>query len=399
MRAAIIGSRSFNNYKLVLETLLGYENTITVIVSGGAKGADTLGERWAKEKNKETLIFYPDWGKYGRSAGFIRNKDIIENSDIVFAFWDGKSKGTKSSIDLTIKLNKELKIINYNMDLNKIAIEIREILEKRRQELELTFVEDIHTYTMKNSKGELKSDWPSVSKVMKYFYDEFDSEGISLKKAQGDPIIQKQLLDEWAAAGEYATNMGSRVHFLLEKEVIDMFGGYKEVRQPIFECDFTQILKGDSMVSAGTNYLNLMVERGAVLLDTEIVLGDPELGYTGQPDKVWLIMNKDQSEFGLVITDWKTNKKKNFEESHFTTRMKHPFQKLPNNALGHYFTQLPFYGKLLFKMLQGSKYENIKLYGCIVVLVKDDGTFEEFRIPKEVQQTILDMDIKKYLTK
>jgi hypothetical protein len=286
-----------------------------------------------------------------------------------------------------------------NKELNEVAKEIRNLLEERRKELELTFVEDTHTYYMKDVDGVVRDTFPSVSSVIKYFYDEFDSEGISLKKAKGDLEVQQQLLDEWKAAGDYATNMGSRVHYLLEKKTIEMFGDYKEVRQPIFECDFTQILKGDSMVSAGTNYLNLMVERGAVLLDTEIVLGDPEIGYTGQPDKVWLIMNKEQDEFGLVITDWKSNKKKNFEESHFTTKMKYPFQKHPNNALGHYFTQLPFYGKLLIKMLQGTKYENMKLFGCIIVLVKDDGTFEEFRVPKEVQQTILDMDMSKYLTK
>jgi len=233
---------------------------------------------------------------------------------------------------------------------------------------------------------------------MKYFYEEFDTEGISLKKAKGDPEVQQQLLDEWKAAGDYSTNMGSRVHYMLEKKTIEMFGNYKEVRQPIFECDFTQILKGDSMISAGSTYLDLMVERGAVLLDTEIVLGDPELKYTGQPDKVWLIMNKEQTEFGLVITDWKSNKPKNFEESFFTKRMYEPFDKLPNNALGHYFTQLPFYGKLLIKMLKGTKYENIKLYGCVVVLVKEDGRYEEFRVPKEVQETILDMDMGKYLT-
>jgi hypothetical protein len=285
------------------------------------------------------------------------------------------------------------------IELNEVAKEIRDLLEKRRQDLELTFVEDTHTYYMKDINGEMKSDFPSVSKVIKYFYEEFDSEGISLKKAKGDVFVQQQLLDEWKAAGDYATNMGSRVHYLLEKKVIDMFGGYKEVRQPIFECDFTQVLKGDSMVSAGTSYLNLMVERGAVLLDTEIVLGDPELGYTGQPDKVWLIMNKEQTEFGLVITDWKSNKPKNFEESHFTTRMKYPFQKHPNNALGHYFTQLPFYGKLLLKMLQGTKYENMKLFGCIIVLVKETGEYEEFRVPKDVITTILEMDMKKYLTK
>jgi hypothetical protein len=284
-------------------------------------------------------------------------------------------------------------------DLTEISKEIRNLLEERRRELDLTFVEDTHTYYMKDVDGVVKDTFPSVSSVIKYFYDEFDSEGISLRKAQGDLEVQQQLLDEWKAAGDYATNMGSRVHYLLEKKLIDMFGGYKEVRQPIFECDFTQILKGDSMVSAGTKYLDVMVERGAVLLDTEIVLGDPELAYTGQPDKVWLIMNKEQTEFGLVITDWKSNKPKNFEETHFTTRMKYPFQKHPNNALGHYFTQLPFYGKLLLKMLQGTKYENMKLFGCIIVLVKEDGTFEEFRVPKEVQQTILDMDMKKYLKK
>ena len=285
------------------------------------------------------------------------------------------------------------------IDLNEVAKEIREILEKRRLELDLTFVEDTHTYYMKDLDGKVRDNYPSVSKVMKIFYDEFPAEEISLKKANGDLEVQRQLLDEWKAAGDYSTNMGSRVHYLLEKKLIEMFGSYKEVRQPIFECDFTQILKGDSMVTAGSDYLNLMIERGAVLLDTEIVLGDPELGYTGQPDKVWLIFNKDMTEFGLVITDWKSNKPKNFEESHFTKRMKYPFQKHPNNALGHYFTQLPFYARLLLKMLKGTKYENLKLYGCIIVLVKETGEYEEFRVPKEVTNTIMCMDMKRYLTK
>jgi hypothetical protein len=79
--------------------------------------------------------------------------------------------------------------------------------------------------------------------------------------------------------------------------------------------------------------------------------------------------------------------------------MKYPFQNHPNNALGHYFTQLPFYGKLILKMLEGTKYENIKLYGCIIVLIKEDGEYEEFRIPREVQSTILNMDMQPYLSK
>lgn len=285
------------------------------------------------------------------------------------------------------------------MNLKDIASDIRNILEEKRNKIGLSFIEEQHKYFMKDLDGEIKSNFPSVSKVQKLFYEEFPTDEAAEKKSKGDPELKKQLLKEWAEAGTYSTNMGSRVHYLLEKKTIEMFGSFKEVRQPIFECDFTQILKGDSMVSAGTKYLNLMLERGAILLDTEIVLGDPELGYTGQPDKVWLIENKEKTGYGLIITDWKTNKSKNFEETQFTKRMYPPFNKHPNNALGHYFLQLPLYGKLIIKMLEGTKYEDIKLYGCIIVHLKDDSDYEEYRVPKDVVNTILEMDIKKYLTK
>jgi hypothetical protein len=285
------------------------------------------------------------------------------------------------------------------MNLEDVAKEIREIISQKQNEIQLSFVEDTHTYTMMDNQGNLRSDWPSVSKVMKLFYEEFDTDGISERKAGGDLVEKARLIKEWSDAANYAANMGSRVHYLLEQKVINLFGNYKDVRQPIFDCDFTQILKGDSMVSAGSRYIDLMIERGATLLDTEIVLGCPILAYVGQPDKAWLIMNKEQTEFGIVITDWKTNKKKNFEESFFTKKMFYPFQKLPNTALGHYFTQLPFYGKLLLQMLKGSKYENLKLYGCIVVHLNDDGEFEEYRVPKDVITTIMNMNVKKYLTK
>jgi hypothetical protein len=65
--------------------------------------------------------------------------------------------------------------------------------------------------------------------------------------------------------------------------------------------------------------------------------------------------------------------------------------------LGHYYLQLPLYGKLLVKMLEGTKYENIKLLGCIVVLLKENSEYEEFRVPKPLINTILDMDIRNYL--
>jgi hypothetical protein len=278
------------------------------------------------------------------------------------------------------------------MKLSNIAQEIRELIKTRQQELGLTFEEDKHIYTMNGRK-----DYPSVSKVLKQFYTEFPSEEVSYHKAGGDPQKQQQLLDEWAAAGEYSTNMGSRVHYVLEKNVIERNGNYKEVRQPIFDCDLTQIMKGDAMINAGKKYVDLMEERGAVLLDTEMVLGDPELGYTGQPDKIWLMMNKAKTEFGFVVTDWKTNKKKNFQETSYTKRLKDPFGKFPDTALGHYYLQLPLYAKLLLKMLQGTKYADIKLLGCVITHLSDEAQFEEYRVPQEIVNTVLDMDVKKYL--
>lgn len=280
------------------------------------------------------------------------------------------------------------------IDLKSVASEIREIISERQKSLGLVFEEDKHVYTMNGKK-----DYPSVSKVLKSFYREFPLEEAALKKAGGDPQEAERLKEEWAAAGTYSTNLGSRVHYILEKTLIENNGNYKEVRQPIFDCDLTQLMKSDNMIFAGKRYLELMESRNVVLLDTEMVLGDPELGYVGQPDKVWLTMNKTGDEFGLLITDWKTNKKKNFQETSYTDRMYEPFEKYPNTALGHYFLQLPFYGKLLLKMLKGTKYENIKLYGCIISHLQEDTFFEEYRVPKEVIDIVLEMDVKKYLKK
>lgn len=118
MRIGIIGSRIFNHYELLKEVMSDYLNrdnelNCELVVSGGANGADKLGERWAKENGIQTLIFKPDWNKYGKRAGFIRNEDIIKNSDFVVAFWDEISKGTKSSIDLAIKHDIPVRIVNF----------------------------------------------------------------------------------------------------------------------------------------------------------------------------------------------------------------------------------------------------------------------------------------------
>ena len=285
------------------------------------------------------------------------------------------------------------------IDLKEVAKEIREIISEKQKEFQLTFEEDKHKYTMLDVNGVLRDDFPSVSKVMKLFYDEFPAEDVARKLAKGSPYAMHTFLEEWKQSGILSTNMGSRVHYELELETINKFKIDKEVRQPLFECDLDLMMKGDRMIKAGKKFLSLMEERGAVLLDTEIVLGHPELGYTGQPDKVWLMLNKQKTGFGIVITDWKTNKEKNMEVNDYTKPMKKPFEKLPNNALGHYNTQLPFYGKLLLKMLEGTKYENIPLMGGVIVHLTENVEFKEYRIPREVVDTILKMNMSEYLTK
>lgn len=114
MKLAIIGSRTIiDKEKIFLELEEIYKTKkIDLVVSGGAKGPDSIGEYWAKEKGIPVKVFLPDWVNLGKSAGMIRNKDIIQECDMVIAFWDGKSKGTLNAIEIAKKMNKKVKILN-----------------------------------------------------------------------------------------------------------------------------------------------------------------------------------------------------------------------------------------------------------------------------------------------
>ena len=113
MKLSVIGSRSFNNYELLKKIIIEKYPTVKVIVSGGARGADQLAEKFAVEMGLKKEIYLPDWNLHGKSAGFIRNRSIIENCDMVVAFWDGKSKGTKNSIDLAKRILKPVLIVEF----------------------------------------------------------------------------------------------------------------------------------------------------------------------------------------------------------------------------------------------------------------------------------------------
>jgi hypothetical protein len=110
MKLLIAGSRTITYYELIRHTLITLNYNITEIVSGGAKGVDKLGERFAKENNIPIKQFLPDWNTYGKKAGIIRNVQMVDYCDLAIFFWDGESKGTKFTIMESIKHNKLSKV-------------------------------------------------------------------------------------------------------------------------------------------------------------------------------------------------------------------------------------------------------------------------------------------------
>ena len=114
MKIIIAGSRNFNDYNLLktsCDSLLTQFTNIE-IVSGTARGADKLGERYAREKGSNIKEFPANWN-LGKSAGYIRNDEMAKYSDMLIAFWDGTSKGTKHMIDLANKRSLKVEIVNY----------------------------------------------------------------------------------------------------------------------------------------------------------------------------------------------------------------------------------------------------------------------------------------------
>ena len=115
----VAGGRSFNNYDLLEQKLDYYlpskinEGHDIVIISGTAKGADSLGEKYAINKGYEIERFPANWDKYGKSAGYRRNVDMANVADACIVFWDGTSPGSKHMIDIANTKRLALRIVNY----------------------------------------------------------------------------------------------------------------------------------------------------------------------------------------------------------------------------------------------------------------------------------------------
>ena len=103
-RVIIAGSRDFADYEHLSQTMDRLLSNVMktediVIICGKARGADTLGDRYAKEHGLEVQYFPAEWKKHGKSAGYIRNTEMAKNADALVAFWDKKSRGTKHMIE------------------------------------------------------------------------------------------------------------------------------------------------------------------------------------------------------------------------------------------------------------------------------------------------------------
>ena len=106
MKVAVVGSR-----ELRIENLGDYlPPETTEIVSGGARGVDACAREYAQRHGLKLTEYMPEYSRYGRAAPLKRNITIIESADLVLAFWDGRSRGTKYVIDNCTKRNIPVKI-------------------------------------------------------------------------------------------------------------------------------------------------------------------------------------------------------------------------------------------------------------------------------------------------
>jgi len=115
VKIAVVGSRNFNDYKTafkLLDRLSSKYNKNIKIISGGARGADKIAEKYAQYRGIEIEIFPADWKKYGKSAGYKRNIEIWNRADLGIAFWKDWTKGTMQSFQISFDQNKELYIWN-----------------------------------------------------------------------------------------------------------------------------------------------------------------------------------------------------------------------------------------------------------------------------------------------
>lgn len=117
MKYGIVGSRNFSDLGLVRRFVAKLKDD-DVVVSGGARGVDATAAKAARSRGIKVVEYIPDWDKLGKSAGYIRNQKIVDDSEVLVAFWDGNSKGTQHSILLARRAGKKVFIVNEDGSVN-----------------------------------------------------------------------------------------------------------------------------------------------------------------------------------------------------------------------------------------------------------------------------------------
>ena len=115
MRLIIAGSRSFTHYQHLCQTLAPERHRITQVLTGGARGADQLGFRWALKHHIRSRCFAADWERFGKAAGVRRNHQMAQAGDLLIAFWDGRSAGTRHMISCMQQLGKPVVVIRTDV--------------------------------------------------------------------------------------------------------------------------------------------------------------------------------------------------------------------------------------------------------------------------------------------
>ena len=108
----IAGSRSIEDYDILLTAIFLSDFSIGEVVSGGARGPDSLGERWANENGVSLKRFPANWERFGRAAGMYRNAEMASYADGGIILWDGESRGTLDMIDKLRRVGKPVEIWN-----------------------------------------------------------------------------------------------------------------------------------------------------------------------------------------------------------------------------------------------------------------------------------------------
>lgn len=113
MRVIIAGGRDFKDWGLFSHVWAKHRDDITTLVTGGAEGADQMAERYAEEDGLHTAQFLPDWNAHGKAAGPRRNERMAQYAEVLIAFWNGTSKGTKNMISEALRYGLEVHVYRY----------------------------------------------------------------------------------------------------------------------------------------------------------------------------------------------------------------------------------------------------------------------------------------------